>query len=67
MTYIPDPLERAEARAERYMAPNGMVICCVCKQETDPNECECTGPPPIGLPICRDCLEIECREDERRP
>lgn len=64
MTYIPDPIERGEASAERAYdeleQPNGMFKCYQCNAIFNPeNEGGTLSPDPYAMPVCGACLQKE--------
>ena len=60
--YIPDPIERGEARAEIWAdeidLPGGMFRCPGCKTPTSCEDAHPSSPDPYCLPICGACLSI---------
>lgn len=61
---IPDPIERAEARAERAFddlsLPDGKMKCYQCDAVFDPdNEGGTLSPDPYAMPVCGKCFEKE--------
>jgi len=57
--YIPDPIERMEASAERWADDNikGSKFLCGCGKWCELNNAETLSPNPYALPICRGCAE----------
>lgn len=63
MDYIPDPIERGEASAERaydelYLG-NGMMKCYVCEQPFPEGDGQTLSADPYAMPACPKCAQ-EC-------
>lgn len=59
MTYIPDPIERGEARAERWAAEriDGDMYTCACGNKCKLEECQSLSPDPYAEPFCPSCVD----------
>lgn len=58
--YIPDPIERGEASAERAWDErfDGHLFTCYCGKKFDPDkEGGTVSPNPYAMPVCDDCYE----------
>lgn len=63
---IPDPIERGEARAERFADRiQGDTYTCSCGNKCLLDEVEILSPDPYGEPFCPNCMDlwIESRHD----
>jgi len=56
---IPDPIERAEASAERWAEENvrGETMTCGCGKTCSLSEAETVSANPYAIPVCPDCLK----------
>lgn len=52
---IPDPIERGEARVEKYIEGD-KARCIGCQQLFPFDEVECSTPDPYSAPICKKCI-----------
>lgn len=59
--YLPDPIERGEARAERmmedleYNPKEGTMKCANCGKRCKVSEMVNSSPDPYSAPICQEC------------
>ena len=61
---IPDPIERGEARAERFEDRiQGDVYTCSCGNKCRLSEVEILSPDPYGEPFCPECFEKWASQD----
>lgn len=60
MSYVPDPIERGEARCDSWyyeaLQPNGQVKC-DCGNLFDLEDGETCSADPYAIPVCPDCFE----------
>ena len=57
MTYIPDPIERGEQRAEAsHEMRDGKIRCVECRDFFDENDMTTASPDPYAPPVCFGCL-----------
>jgi len=59
MEYIPDPIERGEARCEDWAAEHvhGNMATCCCGKEFRLVDGETTSADPYAIPVCPDCFD----------
>lgn len=57
--YIPDPIERGEARCEAWAFENvrGDIATCYCGNTFKFSEGETLSPDPYAIPVCGECFE----------
>lgn len=68
MTYMLDPIERGEARCERWASERvtGDVFLCGCGVECPLDAGETLSPDPYAIPICPGCMDLECARLKRQ-
>lgn len=56
---LPDPLERGEARIERWAAENlcGDIATCLCGREFNIEDGQTLSPDPFAIPVCPTCFD----------
>lgn len=66
--YLPDPIERAEARAENWAFDNikGDMFKCGCDKWGKLCEAETLSPDPYAIPVCHDCVKAYYKNIEKK-